>query len=76
VDSPFPRSWELRAALIEFRDRHRQWIVERLDYRKSTQARQKFRLAGAEQYTCLELARKQCFPFDLSLSATIFSRRY
>jgi len=36
---------ELRAALVEFRDRYnRQWILERLDYRTPAQARLDFRL--------------------------------
>src|SRR5690349_14507817 len=36
---------ELRATLVEFRDRYnRQWILERLDYRTPAQARQDFRL--------------------------------
>jgi transposase InsO family protein len=36
---------ELRAALIEFRDRYNNhWILERLDYRTPTQARRDFQL--------------------------------
>jgi transposase InsO family protein len=37
---------ELRAALVEFRDRYNNnWIVERLNYRRPAQARRDFQLA-------------------------------
>jgi hypothetical protein len=36
---------ELRAALMEFRDRYNhQWIIERLNYRTPIQARRDFQL--------------------------------